>query len=236
MKTNTQNFSRYLFLLTSFLYFLYGNAQAPNKFSFQAVVRNTSNQLITNQQVGVKISLISVVMGTENAEYVETHTILTNANGLLSLTVGEGTLVSGDFTTAMDSNASSKKIKCEIDPIGGTNYTIISNEQLLSVPYALKSNTASFAENVDSVSVKYYIVVFGIYPSDNYIGSDSVGAIVAHVGNFPNANAGYLPCDGRSMSIAQNQALFTIIGTTYGGNGITTFNLPNLNGKILKGY
>ena len=235
MKTNTQNFSRYLFLLTSFLYFLYGNAQAPNKFSFQAVVRNTSNQLITNQQVGVKISLISVVMGTENAEYVETHTILTNANGLLSLTVGEGTLVSGDFTTAMDSNASSKKIKCEIDPIGGTNYTIISNEQLLSVPYALKSNTASFAENVDSVSVKYYIVVFGIYPSDNYIGSDSVGAIVAHVGNFPNANAGYLPCDGRSMSIAQNQALFTIIGTTYGGNGITTFNLPNLNGKILKG-
>lgn len=236
MKTNTQNFSRYLFLLTSFLYFLYGNAQAPNKFSFQAVVRNTSNQLIINQQVGVKISLISVVMGTENAEYVETHTILTNANGLLSLTVGEGSLVSGDFTTAMNSNASSKKIKCEIDPTGGTNYTIISNEQLLSVPYALKSNTASFAENVDSVSVKYYIVVFGIYPSDNYIGSDSVGAIVAHVGNFPNANAGYLPCDGRSMSIAQNQALFTIIGTTYGGNGITTFNLPNLNGKILKGY
>ena len=236
MKTNTQNFSKYLFLLTSFLFFLNGNAQAPNKFSFQAVVRNTSNQLITNQQVGVKISLISVVMGTENAEYVETHTILTNANGLLSLTVGEGSLASGDFTTAMNSNASSKKIKCEIDPIGGTNYTIISNEQLLSVPYALKSNTASFAENVDSVSVKYYIVVFGIYPSDNYIGSDSVGAIVAHVGNFPNANAGYLPCDGRSMSIAQNQALFTIIGTTYGGNGITTFNLPNLNGKILKGY
>lgn len=236
MKTNTQNFSKYLFLLTSFLFFLNGNAQAPNKFSFQAVVRNTSNQLITNQQVGVKISLISVVMGTENAEYVETHSILTNANGLLSLTVGEGSLASGDFTTAMNSNASSKKIKCEIDPIGGTNYTIISNEQLLSVPYALKSNTASFAENVDSVSVKYYIVVFGIYPSDNYIGSDSVGAIVAHVGNFPNANAGYLPCDGRSMSIAQNQALFTIIGTTYGGNGITTFNLPNLNGKILKGY
>jgi microcystin-dependent protein len=236
MKTNTQNITRKIFFLFSILFFLNGNAQAPNKFSFQAVVRNTSNQLITNQQVGVKISLISVVMGTENAEYVETHTILTNANGLLSLTVGEGSLASGDFTTAMNSNASSKKIKCEIDPTGGTNYTIISNEQLLSVPYALKSNTASFAENVDSVPIKYYIVVFGIYPSDNYIGSDSVGAIVAHVGNFPNANAGYLPCDGRSMSIAQNQALFTIIGTTYGGNGITTFNLPNLNGKILKGY
>ena len=236
MKTNSQNIVRKIFFLFSTLFFLNGNAQAPNKFSFQAVVRNTSNQLITNQQVGVKISLISVVMGTENAEYVETHTILTNSNGLLSLKVGEGTVVSGDFTIAMSSNSSSKKIKCEIDPIGGTNYTIISNEQLLSVPYALKSNTASFAENVDSVPIKYYILVYGIYPSNNNIGADTIGSIVAHVGNFPNANAGFLPCDGRTMQISLNEALFSIIGTTYGGNGVTTFNLPNLNGKILKGY
>ncbi|WP_298393524.1 phage tail protein [Flavobacterium sp.] len=239
MKTKTQNVITKLFSLVTFCFLLSANAQAPNKFSFQAVVRNTSNQLIVNQQVGVRISLLSVVMGTENTEYVETHTILTNANGLLSLKVGDGTLVSGEFTTAMSSNASSKKIKCEIDPTGGTNYTIISNEQMLSVPYALQSNkasTASFAENVDGVGIKYYILVNGIYPSNNVIGADTVGAIVAHVGNFPNANAGFLPCDGRSMSIANNQALFTIIGTTYGGNGITNFNLPNLNGKVLKGY
>ncbi|WP_298141239.1 phage tail protein [Flavobacterium sp.] len=235
MKTNTQNIATKIFFLFSFLFFLSANAQAPNKFSFQAVVRNASNQLITNQQVGVKISLISVVMGTENTEFEETHTILTNTNGLLSLKVGEGTLVSGDFTTAMNSNASSKKIKCEIDPIGGTNYTIISNEQLLSVPYALKSNTASFAENVDSVPVKYYILICGVYPSPNYIGADTLGTIVAHVGNFPTANGCYIPCDGRTMQISLNEALFTIIGTTYGGNGVTTFNLPNLNGKILKG-
>lgn len=236
MKTNTQNIITKTFFLFSLLYFLSANAQAPNKFSFQAVVRNTSNQLVTNQQVGVKISLISVVMGTENTEFEETHTILTNSNGLLSLKVGEGTLVSGDFSIATNSNASSKKIKCEIDPTGGTNYTIISNEQLLSVPYALKSNTASFAENVDSVPIKYYILVYGIYPSNNNIGADTIGSIVAHVGNFPNANAGFLPCDGRTMQISLNEALFSIIGTTYGGNGVTTFNLPNLNGKILKGY
>lgn len=138
MKTITK-----LFLLCSFIYFLNANAQAPNKFSFQAIVRNSSNQLITNQPVGVKISLISVVMSTENAEFVETHTVTTNANGLFSLKVGEGTLVSGDFATAMNSNAYSKKIKCEIDPTGGTNYTIVSNEQLLSVPYALFANTAA---------------------------------------------------------------------------------------------
>jgi microcystin-dependent protein len=239
MKTKTQNIARKLFFLFSFLYFLTGNAQSPNKFSFQAVVRNTSNQLVTNQSVGVKISLISVVMGTENAEFEETHTVATNANGLFSLKVGEGTLVSGDFSAAMSSAAQSKKIKCEIDPTGGTNYTIVSNEQLLSVPYALKANTAStanFAQDVQGVSVKYYILVQGVYPSNNYIGADTIGTIIAHVGNFPNANAGFLPCDGRSILITTNTALFSIIGTTYGGDGITTFNLPNLNGKVLKGY
>jgi microcystin-dependent protein len=135
----------------------------------------------------------------------------------------------------MSSNASSKKLKCEIDPTGGTNYTIVSNEQLLSVPFAIKSNSASFADAVDSVNIKYYILVYGVYPSNNYIGADSIGTIISHIGNFPNANAGYLPCDGRSIQIKTNEALFSIIGTIYGGDGVTTFNLPNLNGKILKG-
>ena len=46
---------------------------------------------------------------------------------------------------------------------------------------------------------------------------------------FSFAPAGWLPCDGRPMSIAQNQALFSLLGTTYGGNGLTTFALPKLS-------
>ena len=42
---------------------------------------------------------------------------------------------------------------------------------------------------------------------------------------------GWAPCDGRELSIAQNQALFAILGTTYGGNGQTTFRLPDLRGR-----
>ncbi|MEN3746718.1 tail fiber protein [Sphingomonas sp. HF-S3] len=41
----------------------------------------------------------------------------------------------------------------------------------------------------------------------------------------------FLPCDGRAVSISQYQALFSLIGTTYGGNGQTTFNLPDLRGR-----
>lgn len=175
MKTITK-----LFLLCSFIYFLNANAQAPNKFSFQAIVRNSSNQLITNQPVGVKISLISVVMSTENAEFVETHTVTTNANGLFSLKVGEGTLVSGDFATAMNSNAYSKKIKCEIDPTGGTNYTIVSNEQLLSVPYALFANTAASTTSNNSWKITGNS---NIDPATQFIGTTDDNALQFKVNN-----------------------------------------------------
>ena len=175
MKTITK-----IFLLCSFLYFITGNAQAPNKFSFQAVVRNTSNQLITNQSVGVKISLISVVMSSETAEFEETHTVTTNANGLFSLKVGEGTLVSGDFSGAMSSAASSKKIKCEIDPTGGTNYTIVSNEQLLSVPYALFANTAAFTTSNNSWKITGNS---NIDPATQFIGTTDDNALQFKVNN-----------------------------------------------------
>ena len=48
--------------------------------------------------------------------------------------------------------------------------------------------------------------------------------------NFPPK--GWAFCNGQLLSIAQNQALFSILGTTYGGNGQTTFALPNLQGSV----
>ena len=49
---------------------------------------------------------------------------------------------------------------------------------------------------------------------------------------FDFAPKGWAKCDGQTMAIAQNTALFAIIGTTYGGNGTTTFNLPDLRGRV----
>ena len=43
---------------------------------------------------------------------------------------------------------------------------------------------------------------------------------------------GYLPCDGRLIPIQQNTALFSLLGTMYGGDGNTNFGLPNLKGKL----
>ena len=57
-----------------------------------------------------------------------------------------------------------------------------------------------------------------------------IGEIMMFAGNF--TPRGWLPCDGRLLPITQYQALFSLLGTMYGGNGQTTFALPNLNGRV----
>ena len=57
-----------------------------------------------------------------------------------------------------------------------------------------------------------------------------LGEIILFAGNF--APRGWAFCNGQILSIAQNTALFSILGTTYGGNGVTTFALPDLRGRV----
>jgi uncharacterized protein (TIGR02145 family) len=122
-------------LLTASLF-----AQSPEKMSYQAVVRNSSQELVVNQSIGMQISILQ---NSENgsAAYVERHFPATNANGLVTLEIGTGTIVSGNFTTIDWANGI-YFIKTETDPTGGTNYTITGTSQLLSVPYALHAKTA----------------------------------------------------------------------------------------------
>jgi len=60
-----------------------------------------------------------------------------------------------------------------------------------------------------------------------------IGEIMMWGGSY--APEGWAYCDGSTLSIAQNQALFALLGTTYGGNGMTTFNLPDLRGRMPMG-
>lgn len=123
------------FLLTGTLF-----AQSPMRMSYQSVIRNASSQLITNHQVGTKISILQ---GTVNGTvvYAETHVGNTNGNGLLTLEIGGGSPSSGDFSTINWSDGP-YFIKTETDPTGGSNYSITGVSQLMSVPYALHAQTA----------------------------------------------------------------------------------------------
>ncbi|TGE14484.1 phage tail protein [Hymenobacter elongatus] len=57
-----------------------------------------------------------------------------------------------------------------------------------------------------------------------------VGEIALFAGSF--APAGWMFCDGSTLPISENDVLFTLIGTTYGGDGQETFNLPDLRGRV----
>ncbi|MCB0648973.1 MAG: phage tail protein [Saprospiraceae bacterium] len=61
-----------------------------------------------------------------------------------------------------------------------------------------------------------------------------IGQVIIFGGNF--AIRGYAMCNGQLLSIAQNTALFSILGTTYGGDGRTTFGLPDLRGRVAMHY
>ena len=112
-------------------------AQAPQKMSYQAVIRNNSSVLVTSTPVGMKISILQgSASGT--AVYAETQTSSTNANGLVSLEIGTGTAITGTFS-GINWAAGPYFIKTETDPTGGTSYSITGTNELMSVPYALFS-------------------------------------------------------------------------------------------------
>src|SRR5690554_339583 len=102
-------------------------AQAPEKMSYQAVVRDGSNTLVSSTAVGMQISILQG-SATGTAVYVETQTPTSNINGLVSLEIGSGTVVSGDFTTIDWANGP-YFIKTETDPTGGTSYTITGRSE-----------------------------------------------------------------------------------------------------------
>ena len=112
-------------------------AQAPQKMSYQAVIRNTSGALVTSTPVGMKISVLQGT-ATGTVAYSETQTASTNANGLVSLEIGSGTIVTGTFAGINWANGP-YFIKTETDPTCGTAYTISGTNELMSVPYALFS-------------------------------------------------------------------------------------------------
>jgi len=116
------------------------SAQAPEKMSYQAIIRNNTGQLLTNQNVAVRVSVLQgSAAGT--SVYSERITGTTNVNGLVSMEIGSGTVLSGTFNT-INWGGNSYYLKTETDPTGGTNYTITGTSQLLSVPYALYAKSS----------------------------------------------------------------------------------------------
>ena len=166
--------------------------------SYQAVIRNASNALVTSHAVGMQISILQG-SSTGTPVYVETQTPATNANGLVTIEIGSGTPVTGTFASINWSNGP-YFIKTETDPAGGTTYSITGTSQLLSVPYALFAKTAG----------------------SHYIGELYGGGIIFYVDKSGDHG---LICNMVDLSTSQtwSNVTSTLVGTTsWNGQGNST--------------
>jgi hypothetical protein len=114
-------------------------AQVPQMMSYQAVVRGSDNNLVVNQQISMRVSILQGSADGE-AVYTETHSATTNANGLVSIEIGNGT--SNDSFSTINWANGPFFVKTETDVNGGENYEIVGVSQLLSMPYAMYAHSA----------------------------------------------------------------------------------------------
>ena len=171
-----------LTILTAVLLTAIVFAQSPEKMNYQAVVKDVSNNLISNQPVNFRISILQgSASGT--SVYTETQGYTTNAFGLANLIIGSGT--SGDDFSLIDWAIGPYFIKIEMDITGGTNYQMMGTSQLLSVPYALYAKTADIDGSETKVTAGSNVIVTGAGTTVSpYVVNASGGSTGHYVGEL----------------------------------------------------
>ncbi len=129
-------------------------AQVPDAMRFQTVIRDSKGQLLKNQEIGMRITLIEKGLSAGDL-YAETFKTETSAEGIATVEFGRGNVLDGTRYSSLESvdwtirkrEGTSIWMKIEIDPTGGEDYTIISGEsELLTAPYAMYAQQAHYAE------------------------------------------------------------------------------------------
>lgn len=127
--------------------------QAPEALSYQGLATDALGNPLGHQTVSIRINLLAgSASGTST--YAETHVVTTSGTGYFMLIIGQGSVLSGDFSS-IDWSGNSWYLKSEIDTAGGSNYVHMGTTQLLSVPYALHS------AHTEGLSFEYFSVFAG---------------------------------------------------------------------------
>ena len=142
------------------------SAQTPEKMTYQAVIRNSFDLLVSERQVGMRISILQ---GSADGVvvYAETHQPRTNENGLVTIEIGGGISETGIFSD-IDWSAGPHFLKVEIDATGGSRYSITGTNQILSVPYALYAKKAGNVFSGDYQDLKNTPELSTVAATGNY--------------------------------------------------------------------
>ena len=218
----------FIFLIFPVLIF----SQSPEKFSYQSVIKNSRGYLLKNQEVGLRISILFNSANGASV-YSEEHTALSNDNGLITLTIGEGT--TSDVFSSIDWGNGEYYLKVEVDPEGGINYVMNQTSQLLSVPYALYAGNATVNLSVIGQS---YLTVSGSQITANKIdaSTDVEGlSTVAISGDYTSLTNLPTLFDGDYANLTNKPTLFdgdytslTNLPTLFDGDYANLTNKPTL--------
>lgn len=178
----------------------------PESFSYQAVVRDANGKPLSERTIGVRFEIMRSNMNGP-LQYAETQQATTNESGLITLEVGAGNTTAGNFSQISWSNGPFF-IRVEIDPTGGTNYSLTTTSQLLSVPYALH---AKVAESVLGGDVIEFDPHFDASPASEITSAD-ISRLAAYDGNVDRITALEQLEDGKIyVGDASNQAQEVVI-------------------------
>jgi trimeric autotransporter adhesin len=174
---NTLIFAAFIFLLSALMIGLQVRAQAPRAFKYQAVARDAAGNLLASQAVAFRIK-IHMGSSSDTVVYTETHSVTTNTFGMVNLSIGSGTVISGTFST-IDWGASGYYVETEMDPAGGAAYVVMGTSQLLSVPYAL------YSEKSGTSSGSGWLLTgnSGTNPASNFLGTTDNNPLLFRVNN-----------------------------------------------------
>ncbi len=217
-------------------------------FNYQATVRDNTGDLAINQPISVQVKLLQ---GSANGVlvYTETHAEATNAYGVLSLVVGNGTTT--DVFSSIDWSTQNYWLEVATDLTGGTSYTVIGSSQLLSVPhanYALNSPDADPTNEIElpiggtdgqvlttdgsgayswtnqtlADNLGNHIVTTNMQLGDNWISPDGTNKGLTIRGNTTNTST-YVEVNNTTGT----RALFGPDGTGYSGGDTNDVAISN---------
>jgi hypothetical protein len=221
-------------------------AQSPEKISYQAVVRDADEHLLINQPVGMQISILQ---GSADgiSVYVERHFPTTNANGLVTIDIGNGTILEGLFAE-IDWKSGPYFLKTETDLNGGSNYTLTAASQLLSVPYALHAKTAeivtetdptyasSQAANITATDITNLGNLSGVNTGDQSINRTGLTVTLTNGGTYQDSINTYTAGTGIDITnhvISTTGPAPLAIGDSYGGGIIFWLDGTGQHGLIV---
>ncbi|NDB36541.1 MAG: hypothetical protein EB023_14655, partial [Flavobacteriia bacterium] len=121
------------------------SAQAPEGINYQAVIRTTSGNLVTNSAVAIRVQ-IKQNSATGTVVYSERQAVTTSNFGLVNFVIGQGTILSGTFAS-INWSTGNYWVSLGVDFTNGTNYVDYGSQRLMSAPYALYAKTAGVQLN-----------------------------------------------------------------------------------------